>query len=260
MNDDKPCILVVDDHKPILDFLAEDLGEDYRVLKATNAWEGLQHLDMQTVDLIISDVMMPEMDGFDFCKLVKSNFESSHIPIILLTAKNTLESKIDGLELGADVYIEKPFSPEFLNSQIASLLANRYRVKSYYANPSSIPVRLTGRSKEEEQFFIKLNDHIESNLGNIDLDVHHLAREMHISRPTLFRKIKAITGLTPNELIITARLKKAALLLSEGSLKIYEVNEIIGFGSLANFGRCFHKHFGMSPSEFLKIKNFRTDK
>ncbi len=126
----KPVLLLVDDNEEILEFLEHELTEKYTVIKSLNGQEALQVLTENAVQLVICDIMMPVMDGFELCKIIKTNFDYSHIPVILLTAKNTLQSKIEGLELGADAYIEKPFSPEYLQVQIANLLANRNKIKA----------------------------------------------------------------------------------------------------------------------------------
>src|SRR5690606_23720681 len=130
----KPTLLIADDHPEILDFLSEDLSEHYEILQAENGKQALDIVLEKPVNLIVSDVMMPEIDGYELCKIIKSNVEHSHIPIILLTAKNTLRSKIEGLEVGADAYIEKPFSPEYLQVQIANLLSNRTKIREYFSS------------------------------------------------------------------------------------------------------------------------------
>ncbi len=152
--------------------------------------------------------MMPVMDGFELCRHIKTNVDHSHIPMILLTAKNTLQSKIEGLEQGADAYIEKPFSPEYLQAQIASLLINRNKIKDHFANSPLVHIKSMAYSKADEKFLEELNDAILHNLENPDLDVEQLARIVNMSRPTLYRKIKAVSNLTPNELINITRLKK----------------------------------------------------
>lgn len=250
----KATILLVDDNEDILDFIADDLSGKYRVLTAKNGYEALEILQQEIVQLIVSDVMMPEIDGFELCERIKSGIEFSHIPVILLTAKNTLQSKILGLELGADAYVEKPFSPEFLQVQIASLLKNRNKIKAYFASSPLIHIKTMAYSKADEQFLIKLQDTIDKNLENKDLDVDHLADKLNISRPTLYRKIKSISDLSPNELINLARLKKGAELLNEGILKIYEVSELVGYKSQTHFGRNFLKQFGMSPTDYINSK------
>ncbi len=253
--EDKPLILIVDDNEEILDFISDDLEDKYVVLKAFDGQEALDILLKEPVQLVVSDIMMPVMDGYDLCKTIKSNFDYSHVPIILLTAKNTLQSKIEGLELGADAYIEKPFSPEYLKVQIANLLANRSKIREYFASSPLVHIKTMAYSKADESFLERLNDVIIKNLSNITLDVEHLAGFMNMSRPTLYRKIKAISNLTPNELINIARLKKAAELLSEGSYKIYEISDMVGYSSQTHFGRNFSKQFGMSPSEYVTKKN-----
>ena len=254
MNNTKPHILLVDDNEDILDFLVSDLGEKYTVLTAHNGHEALQVLAGETVQLVVSDIMMPVMDGFELCKAIKSDIDNSHIPVILLTAKNTLQSKIEGLETGADAYIEKPFSPEHLQVQVANLLMNRVKIKEYFAQSPLVHMRSMAYSKADEQFLESLNNFVYERMDDVQFDVEHLARLMNMSRPTLYRKIKAISNLTPNELINITRLKKAAQLLTEGNLKISEVAGTVGYTSVTHFGRNFQKQFGTTPTEFLKKK------
>lgn len=248
---EKPILLVVDDHVEILDFIADDLSDDYEVLRAENGRQAMEALADNAVQLIVSDVMMPELDGYELCRLIKSDVEYSHIPVILLTAKNTLQSKIRGLEHGADAYIEKPFSPEHLHAQINSLLSNRNKVREYFASSPLAHIKTMALTKADERFLERLNELIHDHMNEASFDVEHLADKMNMSRPTLYRKIKAISDLTPNDLINVARLKKAALLLSEGTYKIYEISEMVGYSSQTHFGRNFQKQFGMSPSEYM---------
>lgn len=252
---DQHVILVLDDNEEILDFLAEDLGEKYCVLTASHAKEALDILHQQIVNLIISDVMMPDMDGFELCQLIKSNFEFAHIPLILLTSKNSMQAKIEGLEHGADAYIEKPFASEFLEAQVASLLRNRDNIKQYFANSPLAHIKTIAHSRHDEEFLEKLNEFILKNIHNKEFSVEHLADMMNMSRPTLYRKIKSISNLTPNELINLARLKKAAELLHDGVLKIYEISDIVGYSSQAYFGQNFLKQFGLSPSDYILQNN-----
>lgn len=250
----KALILLVDDNEEILEFIEDDLSEKYTILKALNGVEALAIINQECVQLVISDVMMPEMDGFELCKSIKSNVEISHVPVILLTAKNSLQSKIEGLELGADAYIEKPFSPMHLQVQIANLLTNRNKIKQYFANSPLVHIKTMAYSKADEHFLEKLNDAIYKNLDQLSLDVEHLADIMNMSRPTLYRKIKAISNLSPNELINIARLKRAAELLSLGEYKIYEISDMVGYGSQTHFGRNFFKQFNKTPSEYMNTK------
>ena len=253
-----PVILLVDDNEDILDFLSSDLCDKYQVFTALNGKEALEILNKEIVHLIISDVMMPVMDGFQLCREIKTNVDYSHIPVILLTAKNTLQSKIEGLEHGADAYIEKPFSPEYLHVQIANLLINRNKIKEHFANSPLAHIKSMANSKADEEFLEELNNIIYENIDNSALDVEQLAKKMNMSRPTFYRKIKVVSDLTPNELINLARLKKAAELLAEGNYKIYEVAEKVGYNSQTNFGRSFLKQFGITPRDYLNMKQSKS--
>ena len=255
-----PLLLLVDDNEEILEFLEHELNEKYTILKAVDGQQALDLLKENAVHLVISDVMMPVIDGFELCRLIKSNFEFSHIPVILLTARNTLQSKIEGLELGADAYIEKPFSPEYLQVQIANLLTNRNKIKEYFASSPLVHIKSMAYSRADELFLERINETILKNLGDTELDVEKLARFMNMSKPTLYRKIKSLSDLSPNEIINITRLKKAAELLVEGNYKIYEVANIVGYASQTNFGRNFLKQFGMTPSDYLSKKDTEKGK
>ena len=249
-----PVILVVDDNEEILDFIEQELNDKYTVVRALNGSEALQILNTEAIQAVVSDVMMPVMDGFELCRRIKQNFEHSHVPVILLTAKNTLQSKIEGLELGADAYIEKPFSPEYLRVQIANLLANRAMIREYFASTPLVHMKSMAYSRADELFLERLGEVIQEHLEDTDLDVEKLAHHMNMSRPTLYRKIKSISDLTPSELVNITRLKKAAELLLNGHRKIYEVAMIVGYSSQTIFGRNFHKQFGMTPTEYIAQK------
>lgn len=256
----KPIILIVDDNEEIVEFLVEELSTDYNVLKAFNGQEALSVMQDEPIQLVISDIMMPVMDGLALCKIIKTDINHSHIPVLLLTAKNTLQSKIEGLELGADSYIEKPFSPAHLKAQISSLLGNRYKIKEYFANSPLVHMKNIAHSKADENFLDNLNDAIVKNLDNSELDVEHLVKLLHMSRPTLYRKIKAISNLTPNEFITITRLKKSAVLLLDGNYKMADIAYQVGFSSQTTFGRSFLKQFGMTPSEFISSKRINERK
>ncbi|MBE7172281.1 MAG: response regulator [Williamsia sp.] len=254
-----PVILLVDDEEEILDFLERILSNKYTIFKAEGGQEALKILEEEAIQLVISDVMMPEMDGFALCRVIKSHFNHSHIPVILLTAKNTIQSKIEGLELGADAYIEKPFSKEYLLAQIASLIANRSLIKEYFANSPLAHIKSMAHSKADERFLEMLNKTIYENIEDVDLDVETLAHLLNMSRITLYRKIKAISNLTPIELINITRLKKAAELLAQREFKIYEVANMVGFSSQSNFARNFHKQFNMTPSDYMHEMQNRSE-
>jgi len=255
-----PVILIVDDNEEILEFLERMLKSKYSIAKATDGEDALKILDKETVQLVISDVMMPLMDGFELCRNMKSNFEYSHIPVILLTAKNGIQAKVEGLELGADAYIEKPFSKEHLQAQIASLLNNRNIIRQYFASSPLIHIKSIAHSKSDELFLETLHETINRNLEDTDLDVEKLAQIMNMSRITLYRKIKAISVLTPIELINITRLKRGAELLAEGNHKIFEVSYMVGFSSQSNFARNFQKQFNITPSEYMNSKQLDWDR
>ncbi|WP_316737494.1 response regulator [Pedobacter aquatilis] len=247
----KFTVLLADDEEDILEYVADVLSEKYNVLTAANGIEALQILSQEIVQLVISDVMMPEMDGFQLCERIKSNFEYSHIPVILLTAKTGLQATIEGLEVGADAYVEKPFNTDFLQVQVSSLLKNRDKIKAYFASSPLIHIKSMAHSKGDELFLEKLQNLINDRIDDAELGVDYLADNMNMSRPTLYRKIKSISNLSGNELINITRLKKAAELLNEGVLKIYEISEMVGYNSHKHFSRSFSKQFGMSPTEYI---------
>ena len=249
-----PNVLLVDDEEEILEFLERILQNKYSIFKAECGEKALKLLEAEAIQLVVSDIMMPGMDGFELCKIIKSNFEYSHIPVILLTAKNTIQSKVEGLELGADAYIEKPFSNEHLKAQIASLLTNRNTIREYFSTSPLVHIKSIAHSKADERFLETLNDTIYKNIEDVNLDVEQLARIMNMSRITLYRKIKAISNLTPVELINISRLKKAAELLTEGEYKIYEIADMVGFSSQSNFARNFNKQFNMTPTDYMHTK------
>jgi len=255
-----PTILLVDDDEEILDFLERILNNGYTILKATSGDEALKTLDTQSVQLVISDLMMPGMDGFQLCKIIKSTLDHSHIPVILLTAKNTIQAKVEGLELGADAYIEKPFSKEHLRAQISSLLKNRTMVREFFANSPLAHTMTMANTKSDEKFLTGLHNTIMKNIDDPDLDVEKLAKIMMMSRITLYRKIKAVSNLSPIELINISRLKRAAELLAAGEHRIYEVSDMVGFSSQSNFARNFQKQFNMTPTEYMHSRQQPTQR
>jgi signal transduction histidine kinase/AraC-like DNA-binding protein/sugar lactone lactonase YvrE len=250
----KPVLLLVEDNREILEFLQSELATDYTLIKTFDGQQALEVLQKEAVHLVVSDVVMPVMGGLDLCRSIKTSPVYSHIPVVLLTAKTTLHHKIEGLELGADAYLEKPFSPEHLHVQISNLLANRLKIKEHFAGSPLVHLKNPAYSKADETFLEKLNEAIYQYMVDPELDVDRLAGSMNMSRPTFYRKIKAVSNLTPNELVNNARLQVAAQLLAEGGYKIYEISERVGYKSATHFGRNFIKHFGMSPSEYALSK------
>lgn len=250
-------LLLIDDDTEILDFLERVLQGEYTIVKTTTALDGLAIAEKNLVDLIVSDVMMPEIDGFELLRRLKSSEHTSHIPVVLLTAKNTLESKITGLELKADAYIEKPFSKEHLLAQIKSLIHNRI---SHLESILRYPLMHLKKSKTglaEKKFLEQLHEVILSNLEDDKLDVGTLARYMNMSRGSLYRHIKLYTDSSAAKLIYNMRLKRGAELLASGDYKIYEIAMMIGYTSPSNFARDFLKMFNITPSAFIRSNNIK---
>jgi two-component system cell cycle response regulator len=251
----QPLILAVDDEEMILSVLEVTLSNRYSILKARSAKEALDLLEQHVVHLVICDVMMPVMDGFALCREIKSNVDYALIPVILLTAKNTMEARITGLEFGADAYIEKPFLEDFLLAQIANLLDNRNKVAEYFARQSPAAEATADEPKEEERFMRQLDLTIQENMQNPSLDVRKLAEMMTVSRISLYRKVKAYSHLSPAELITVARLKRAADLMAGGAYRIYEIADLVGFSSPGSLTRNFLRQFNMTPTAYFRAQH-----
>ena len=245
-------LLVVEDSLEMQAFVVKQLSSEYRVLTAVNGVEALKVLKEHTVNLVISDIMMPEMDGLELCEHLKSELDYSHIPIILLTAKTTLQAKIEGMKLGADVYIEKPFSVEYLKVCVANLLNNREKLRASFVNSPFVQTGSMAMTKADESFLKTLKEVVVANMQNPDFCLDDMASLLNMSRSSLNRKIKGILDMTPNDYIRLERLKKAAQLLKEGECKINEVCYMTGFNTPSYFTKCFQKQFGILPKDFVK--------
>lgn len=244
-------LLVVEDNADMQAFVARQLTSDYRVLTAANGKEALEVLGKEVVSLVISDIVMPEMDGLELCERLKSEVDYSHIPIILLTAKTTMQARIEGMKLGADAYIEKPFSVEYLKVCISNLLANREKLRAAFAHSPFVEANSMALTKADENFLKTLNGIVSANMENPDFGLDDMADLLHMSRSSLNRKIKGVLDMTPNDYIRLERLKKAAQLLKEGEYKINEVCYMTGFNTPSYFAKCFQKQFGMLPKDFV---------
>lgn len=245
-------VLVVDDNSELLGFISEKLGQYYNVKTAENGVKALEVIGNNSIDLVISDIMMPEMDGIELCKHIKDNIETSHIPVILLTAKNDLDSKVEGLRIGADAYIEKPFSFKYLVAQLTSIFDNKRRETEAFNRKPFVPTNNMGMSKADEKLMNKIVEVIEENIENPNFGVEMLADQVCMSRSSLHRKIKGISGSSPTDFIRLIRLKKASALIAEGSYRTGEVCYIVGINSPSYFIKLFQKQFGMTPKEFEK--------
>lgn len=249
--EDRATVLIVEDNPDMLAFVARQLADSYVVLTATNGSEALEILDGHYVSLVISDVVMPVMDGFELCKKIKSDLNYSHIPVILLTAKTNIQSKIEGMELGADAYIEKPFSVEYLHACASNLIQNREKLRQAFTQSPFVAANTMALTKADEEFIQKLNEVIQMNLSNPDFCMENMADGMNMSRSNFYRKIKGVLDLSPNEYLRLERLKKAAQLLKEGENRINEICYTVGFNSPSYFSKCFQKQFGVSPKDFV---------
>lgn len=246
----KKAILLVEDNEEFQEFLSKQLSLAYCVLKAQNGEQALEILHKENVDMVISDIVMPGMDGLTLCKTIKENINFSHIPVIILTARTAMDSKIEGLKNGADEYIEKPYSIEYLVAKIESIFETRKKISEAYKHAPELAYNNIVHSKADEEFLNKLIKIIESRLEDGDLDVDQLAGAMNISRATFYRKLSSISELTPNEFILLVRLKKAAELLLENEYRVNEIAYIVGFSSPSYFSKCFYKQFGVLPKNF----------
>lgn len=251
-NESRYTVLVVEDNPDMLSFVNRQLAHEYVVLTATNGEEALHLLDENFVNIVVSDVVMPVMDGFELCKTVKSKLDYSHIPIILLTAKTNIQSKVEGLELGADAYIEKPFSPEYLLAAISSLIKNREKMRQAFAKSPFVAANTMALTKADEEFIKKLNEIILSNLHNPEFSMEDIAEILNMSRSNFYRKIKGVLDLTPSEYLRIERLKRAAQLLRDGENRVNEICYMVGFNSPSYFSKCFLKQFGVLPKDFVE--------
>lgn len=249
----KFTVLLVEDNVDLLNLTRDSLVEWFRVLKASNGREALEVLAKENVDVIVSDVMMPEMDGLELCSKVKSNIDYSHTPVILLTAKTTLESKVEGLECGADVYVEKPFSIKQLRMQIENLLKLRQSFHKLMAGLAGETVAVSttefAMSQKDCEFIAKIQGVIAEQLADENFSIDTLSEQMHMSRSNFYRKIKALSGMSPNDYLKTLRMNKAAELILSGS-RISEVAVQVGFTSSSYFAKCFKAQYGVLPKDY----------
>lgn len=246
-----PIMLIVDDNEDMLHFLSSHFQTSYTIVTAVDGVDALNKLKEQEVALIISDWMMPNMNGIDLCKAVRNNQLTSHIPFILLTAKTDTEAKITSMNCGADAYIEKPFSLQYLEACIKNLLELRLQLRQKFSQMPTVSINSIAANQNDKIFLEKMNHLIEENLNNEELSVDFLAEKLCISRSGLFVKIKGLANTTPNEMIQIIRLKKAASLLLENQYRINEVSYMVGFNNPSYFSKCFQKQFGMKPGEYI---------
>lgn len=248
--DTRKTVLMAEDNVEFQQFLAGQLQEEYQLVLAGNGREALDILKDRHVDMVISDIIMPVMDGVTLCKHIKEDVKFSHIPVILLTAKTGMKSKIDGLKVGADEYIDKPYSIDYLRARIENLLESRRKIREAYHTLPETAYESIAHSKADQRFLDKLVEAIHAHLDQTDLDVDKLAGLLNMSRATFYRKVKNISELTPNDFIRVVRLKKAAELLKAKDYRISEIAYLVGFTSPSYFSKCFQQQFGVLPKDF----------
>ncbi|MDT0690377.1 two-component regulator propeller domain-containing protein [Salegentibacter sp. F188] len=246
----KKTVLIVEDNLELRSYIKQELNSEYKVIIAENGKEGLEQAKKYIPDVVITDVIMPLMSGIEFCSLLKKDFKTSHIPVLMLTAKAMTDDWIEGLEAGADAYLNKPFEMKIMRSQLKQLISNRELLFSKYMvgyNKTEIEPNSTSL---DQQFILNIIQYAKENIKEPNLNVEKLADQFNLSRSQLYRKIKALTGLTANELIRKIRLERAKELLEESDVpSISEISYNVGFSSPSYFSKCFKAHFGVAPKE-----------
>jgi len=249
----KACVLIVEDNNDLRDFLNETLSDTYNVSTAMDGEQGYKMALEKEFDLIVSDIMMPKVDGLEMCKQLKNNLHTSHIPIILLTAKGQEEDFVQGLEYGADDYMAKPFNANILQAKITSLIENRKKLAKKYMqlDPEAEPVEISTSSLDDE-FMDKLNQVVADNYTDPTFDIDAFSSQLFVSRSLLYKKLKALTNVSPNEYVNMYRLKKSIGLLKSKQYQVSEVAYMIGFNDPKYFSRVFKKFYNISPSSYLE--------
>ena len=248
--DEKDIILVVDDSAEMREYIRGTLEPVYTVVEAGDGREGIQKAQEIIPDLIISDIMMPEVNGYELCRVLKNDVNTSHIPIILLTAKASEENIVEGLETGADDYITKPFNTGILSAKIKNLINLRRQLHLKWDREMTLQPTNMSVSKIDEEFFQELEEVIEKNLSEPEFNVEDMGKRLYMSRATLYRKIHALSGKTPSEFLRSYRLKRAAQLLKSNFGSVTEVAFEVGFSNRTYFTKCFKEQFHQLPSDF----------
>lgn len=245
-------ILLIEDNEDLLQLMTRLLNYEYNVITAQNGKEGLEVVENENIDLVVSDVMMPEMDGIEFCKAVKNNFDICHIPIILLTAKNKEEDRVDAYDSGAEGFLTKPFNLSVLHAKIKNLLRGKERTAKDFKNQIVFEAKEMDYTSIDEEFLKRAVDCVHQHLSNIEFDHQQFMQEMGASKSTLYRKLKSLTGLNTSAFIRNIRLKAACTIIEESNnIRISELAYAVGFNDPKYFSACFKKEFGMLPSEYI---------
>ena len=258
IEESRPLLLVVEDNQDIREYIRQSLGDDFYILTAEDGSRGWTLAQERIPNIIVSDIMMPVMDGIQLCRSVKDDIRTSHIPVILLTAKDSLHDKEEGYTAGADSYLTKPFSAKLLHSRINNLLEARKKLAAglAVATPHSEPADETADSMNplDNEFVQRITQIIEDNLEMEKMDIAFIADQMCMSHSTLYRKIKGVADMSANEFIRKVKMKNGVKLLLSGKYSISEISYMTGFSSVAYFRQCFKNEFGMTPSEYVKQK------
>jgi DNA-binding response OmpR family regulator len=251
-SDDLPRLLIIEDNKDVVRYLSSCLEDHYQLEVCYNGAEGITSALEEGPDLIISDVMMPEKDGFEVCEILKEDVRTSHIPIILLTAKGDLDSKLKGLKHGADAYLTKPFQEEELLVRAEQLIRQRQKLRDKYSSSFDLDRSRTESADPEEQFLFKIRELVLAHLQDNTYSIQRLCRDLQISRTQLHLKLKALTGKSTSHVIRDIKLEKARQLLRETDLNISEIAYQVGFSRLSYFTKVFTEAFNQTPSEYRK--------
>ena len=247
-------LLIVEDNEELLSYLLDHFKE-FQTKGARNGREALHWARENIPDLIISDVMMPEMDGVELCKEIKENFITSHIPVILLTAKTAVEHKIEGVGAGADAYIEKPFDSDYLAALVDNLLAQRKKLLEKFSESSDFVIDEELVKGPDKAFLEKIEESVNGSISDPDFSVEHLLSVVNMSRSQLYRKFKALLNKNPSEYIRILRLKYAVKLLMKQEYSVNEIAYMSGFGNVSYFITCFKKYFGKSPRKYIESQS-----
>ena len=247
-------LLIVEDNGELRSYLKNELKNQYRILLAKNGKEGLELAKSALPDIIITDVIMPEMDGFEFCKRIKGDMRTSHIPLLMLTAKARIDDRMEGIETGADAYMVKPFDLRLLRLRLSQLITSRQLIfNKYFSVISDVPVNKNTTSLDKD-FIEKVLNYINNNIDDPDLSVEVLASKLNLSRSQFYRKIKALTNQTANEFLRNIRIERAKQIIENGNTNISEVCYKVGFSTPSYFTKCFKEHFGILPTEVSPLK------
>ncbi|HSO88477.1 MAG TPA: response regulator, partial [Draconibacterium sp.] len=250
-----PHVLIVEDHVDIREFIAENLKDTFFIEQAENGKTGLDQAIKFIPDLVITDIVMPEMDGIDLCRSLKTDEKTSHIPVVILTGKTGIDDRLNGLETGADAYLTKPFNIKELRLQVTKLIEQLQKLRERFTRDLRLEPKDIAVTSADEKFITRAMEIIEKNIGNSEFEVRQFEEEMFMSRMQLFRKIKALTNQTPGDFIRTIRLKRAASLIKQKFGNIAQITYEVGFNNPSYFAKCFKDLYGVLPSDY--IKNFK---